>query len=577
MAELVEQVKVPNTARGVVEEEERPPLNIEANELWLCAMNLDSSNSSSNSSNSRQQQQQQQQQQAVDTEQAFRTVECTPQVEIRKILDSGKSYGMTVFVNQGSTPTGAEVQKLKIKVPQNLKQFPVDVWLDCSSHFSVEDTSNPPRISVNTETGISDEMEFTLRVLKPPDDHPMFISAFFRYYERPCGKITRYLEMANGNLRWKEFVPLVPTKGEVVLPNADAPPSVVVETGAAPAEIRIEVLRILKPELDDGRHFNLKCYTPQGKWADVWTLPEITRDLVNTFMKKFMSAKGNARIASLKGAGLDFWDKVPTEVRDLIWNALEKGARTMSVISEEPYIPWELMVPYRILGNPRKPLGVELQLGRWITGNYKSAPQHIPMGSAYIISPKTSGLASAALEVVFLMQQLQPQFNPGTAVSPATFDGVDEGLSGPPRDVIHFVCHGKSAALQTLDLDTPDTLDCSQVRTLKGFQAAFKSGPLAFLNACEVGGQVPALDGVGGFANSFIQLGASAVVAPLWAVQDKAAFYVTQTFYPQALNKVPFAKIMQQIRAKAYEEGIDSYAAYCFYGDPMASATPNIG
>lgn len=193
------------------------------------------------------------------------------------------------------------------------------------------------------------------------------------------------------------------------------------------------------------------------------------------------------------------------------------------------------------------------------------------MRSAYIISPKTSGLASAALEVAFLTQ-LKPQFDPGSPVSPATFDGVDKGLAGPPRDVIHFVCHGKSAALQTLDLETPDTLDCSQVRTLKGFLSAFEGGPLAFLNACEVGGQVPALDGVGGFANSFIQLGASAVVAPLWAVQDKAAFGVTQTFYPLALKGIPFAQIMQQIRAKAYDEAVDSYAAYCFYGDPMASA-----
>jgi len=166
---------------------------------------------------------------------------------------------------------------------------------------------------------------------------------------------------------------------------------------------------------------------------------------------------------------MDFWDKVPVEVRDLIWNALEKSARTMSVISEEPYIPWELMVPYKTLPNPRKPLGVELQLGRWITGNYKSATQHIPMKSAYIISPKTSGLASAALEVAFLTQQLKPQFDPGAPVSPTIFDGVDEGLAGPPRNVVHFVCHGKSAALQTLDLDAPDTLDCSQVRTLKGF------------------------------------------------------------------------------------------------------------
>lgn len=353
-------------------------------------------------------------------QQPTRTVECTPQLEIRKELVPAKTYRIAVFVDQGPAAPGAEVQRLKVRVPQNVKYFPVDVWLDCSSHFSVEDTSNPPRISVNTETGISNEMGFTLQVLKSPDGHPMFVSAFFRYNERPCGKITRYLKMANGSLRWKDFVSPAPTEGEVVLPNADAPPSVVVETDAPPADIRIEVLRILKPELDDGRHFNLKCYTPQGKWEDVWTLPEVTKDMVNTFMKNFMSAKGNARIASLKGAGMDFWDKVPVEVRDLIWNALEKSARTMSVISEEPYIPWELMVPYKTLPNPRKPLGVELQLGRWITGNYKSATQHIPMKSAYIISPKTSGLASAALEVAFLTQQLKPQFDPGAPVSPTT-------------------------------------------------------------------------------------------------------------------------------------------------------------
>jgi len=111
------------------------------------------------------------------------------------------------------------------------------------------------------------------------------------------------------------------------------------------------------------------------------------------------------------------------------------------------------------------------------------------------------------------------------------------------------------------------------VRTLKGFQAAFKDGPLAFLNACEVGGQVLTLDGVGGFANSFIELGASAVVAPLWAVQDDIALEVTKTFYPLALKGVPFAEVMKQIRAEAYTSAIDSYAAYCFYGDPMASAT----
>jgi hypothetical protein len=505
----------------------------------------------------------------LPTELPTTIVESIPQLEIRKELVPAKAYRMAVFVNQEPAAPGAEVQPLQISVPKDLEEIPVDVWLDCSSHFAVDDVADPPQIKIKTDTGVSDELTFTLKVLRPPDEKPMFVSAFFRYNGRPSGKITRYLELAGRGLRWKPFTPVVKQEGEeVVLPNAGALPSLALEANATLADIRVEVLTT---EANDGRQFTLKCYTPQGEWEGAWTLPDVTKEFVKARMQNFMANKGDARIASLNGAGLDFWDALPREVKTLLWDALEKGARTISILTEEPYIPWELIVPYRDLSQPRQPLGLELQLGRWVNGNYKSARQRIPMKNGYVIRPKASGLTSAAQELAFLTQQLQPDFAPADEILPATFTGVNTGLGGPPRNVIHFICHGKTAILQTLELDKPDTLDSSQVRTLKGFITAFKDGPLAFLNACEVGGQVSALVGVGGFAASFIELGASAVVAPLWSVQDKVAFDVTQTFYPQALKGVPFAKIMQQIRAKAYSQAIDSYAAYCFYGDPLAS------
>jgi hypothetical protein len=497
------------------------------------------------------------------------TVECTPQLEIRKELIPHKAYRMAVFVDQEPAALGSEIQPVKVVVPLDVPEVPVDVWLDCSSHFSVEDVTDPPRVMVKTEKGVSDKLGFTLKVVKGADHKPMYVSAFFRYNLRPCGKITRYLQLTKGGLRWKKFEKPGKSDSELVLPNTDAPPSVVLETQTESADIRVEVL---KTEANDGKSYTLKCYTSQAKWEGSWNLPQLTKDLVNTYMQKFMANQGDARIASLEGAGMDFWDVLPSKVRTLLWDALADGASSMSVISEEPYIPWELMVPYQRVQDPLKPLGVELQLGRWITGNYKSARQRIPMTNGYIICPKTSGLTNAAQEVTFLTQQLKPNFAPVDQVVPASFTGVNQGLGGPPRNVIHFICHGKSAALQTVELDKPDTLDCSQVRTLKGFQAAFKDGPLAFLNACEVGGQVPILDGVGGFASSFIDLGASAVVAPLWSVQDTVALDVTQTFYPQALKGVPFARVLKEIRAKAYDQAIDSYAAYCFFGDPMARA-----
>jgi CHAT domain-containing protein len=104
----------------------------------------------------------------------------------------------------------------------------------------------------------------------------------------------------------------------------------------------------------------------------------------------------------------------------------------------------------------------------------------------------------------------------------------------------------------------------------KGFMAR----PLVFLNACEVGGQRLSLDGAGGFANAFIELNAAAVVAPLWAVEDVAAGLVTRSFYKDVLKGVPLAKALQRIRQRAYSKGatMDSFAAYCLYGDPLAVA-----
>ena len=103
-----------------------------------------------------------------------------------------------------------------------------------------------------------------------------------------------------------------------------------------------------------------------------------------------------------------------------------------------------------------------------------------------------------------------------------------------------------------------------------------KKRPVVFLNACEVGRGAPALVGLGGFVSSFIRLGATAVIAPLWSVDDVAAHAIAEEFYRAVKERpgTPFSRIFSEIRAKAYDRKIaeDTYAAYCFYGDPYAAA-----
>ncbi len=70
------------------------------------------------------------------------------------------------------------------------------------------------------------------------------------------------------------------------------------------------------------------------------------------------------------------------------------------------------------------------------------------------------------------------------------------------------------------------------------------------------------------------EYGATAVIAPLWSVEDKIAHEIAVLFYQEIKNNPSqtVSEIFKKVRAKGYDPmtGRDTYVAYCFYGDPNA-------
>jgi CHAT domain-containing protein len=185
----------------------------------------------------------------------------------------------------------------------------------------------------------------------------------------------------------------------------------------------------------------------------------------------------------------------------------------------------------------------------------------------------------------------------GEIITPANFDNIEKNLGSQGKSLVHFCCHGEDqetliaaigsrnedehdkrtrSRVQIIRLENGQTLNSTQILGMAGVDTIFEQKhPLVFLNACEVGRGIPALLGVGGFAKSFLDLRASAVIAPLWSVKDTIAHEIAETFYKRvkAEPNTPFAEILRDLRRKAYAPGEaqDTYAAYCFYGDPGAS------
>jgi CHAT domain-containing protein len=162
-------------------------------------------------------------------------------------------------------------------------------------------------------------------------------------------------------------------------------------------------------------------------------------------------------------------------------------------------------------------------------------------------------------------------------VQPATIGDLDHRFGEDHASLLHFVCHGAAGIEDddAIELEGPEPkLRAGTMETLEGFiRLCQATHPLVFLNSCGTGQMVPSLAGGAGFPRSFGIIGAYAIVAPLWPVDDKLARDVALELYGEALkpDAKPIAEILREIRSRGYEErDADTFAAYCFFGDPQA-------
>jgi hypothetical protein len=493
-------------------------------------------------------------------------VERTPHIDVLAdgALEPGSEFKIRVYLDKLPARPG-EVGK-NVVGPEGTR---IEMTLMPSSHFLVvgADTASFVMESVRGEISLP---PFDL-VVRPEEkwqgDVAGIIAVFF-IDGRPCGKVSRQLKL----------------RGDSTAPAPSPSRMVVVPNGTRPADLTVTIVADV---INNGRQFQCTVTTPhlaeyREAKAEAWNLNDTTGAVVRGFMNRFTSSKTGADqlVAELTGAGKMLFNASPKLFQRAFWAMKDAGTplRTIAVVSEEPYFPWELMVPIRKsvagLEELEHPLGVLFGVGRWTSPDVISATRTITLTDSFVIAPNYGGrgdLKSAAAEA----DMVASYFN-GELISPATFARIKTRFLGQPKSLIHFVCHGNSGDVETqsLRLEGDESLTSSSLIGITGLSKVLATKhPMVFLNACEVGRGVPSLVGLGGFAPTFIELGASAVIAPLWSVDDEIAHEIAETFYGMIRQDptMPFSRVFSEIRAKAYVSGKDTYAAYCFFGDPLAS------
>lgn len=315
--------------------------------------------------------------------------------------------------------------------------------------------------------------------------------------------------------------------------------------------------------------------------APVMDIGTNSREFAKSVIEKveLNAAKPRKLYRYLLGAGKRVFRKTPAVFRRLLseLKKLSLDDPTLLVQSEDPYIPWELMVlpeDHLFIADASPFLSAQLRVGRWLFGSLGKNPPVKLLGSDMLViagtydSPTFENLKFALEEA----GELKKEYHAGEVIA-RDQDIMDCLDNRPPGDILHFAVHGKYApgsvdeGIVTIDEQYLDST------TIEGFDPLPRK-PFVFLNACQVGSSSEMLGDYAGIAAAFLYIGASGVIAPLWSVNDEKAKEIALGFYQGAFKGVSPAEILRSRRAGFSQSNADSTSvAYIYFGHPAMNMT----
>lgn len=281
----------------------------------------------------------------------------------------------------------------------------------------------------------------------------------------------------------------------------------------------------------------------------------------------------------LEGFGRELYRRfAPRAFKDAysrLRQALGDEFDSILIISSDPAVPWELMIPTD--GPPTaRFLGVDFKLGRWHSSRTSDIgerpPQALVLDGIVVMAPAyppARALVAQTVEVEFLRGL------PGYRAGPRRLKDVLGLIADAPAAIVHFAGHGqgpRDAATGGGALVFEDgEIDPISWRGAMD-RAATRRYPLVFLNACDVGQARGRTNFVEGWAPTLLESGASGFIGGLWPVSDSSAAEFAQDFYRRLTGSsgrpVSVAEALRATRARFYENGDPTFLAYAYYGDP---------
>lgn len=286
-------------------------------------------------------------------------------------------------------------------------------------------------------------------------------------------------------------------------------------------------------------------------------------------------------VRKLDGLGRWLYEELFPKDLQAAYKDFERRVETIQIVSDEPWIPWELIKPYEDSG-PGDPIDsdflcAKFKLTRWLS---ERTPLHsIKVASLACIeagkSPDTPLLPFAKEERDFVVgMAVSDSGVEDRSPSESSAESLRRLLEKGGLNLLHIVAHGDYSVDEPDEspLLFPDGSTFSPEDLLGPLQTRIKHDhPLVFLNACRSGQIGWALTGLGGWAERWVRTcQGGAFIGALWNVSDKLAFEFAKTFYQVLCQGHTFAEAAHQARlhVRELDPSRATWLSYVVYAHP---------
>jgi hypothetical protein len=288
-------------------------------------------------------------------------------------------------------------------------------------------------------------------------------------------------------------------------------------------------------------------------------------------IEKDLTLPANVLENRIKAKGRMLYDEIFPEAFKILYWEKRDSIESIRVISAEPWIPWEIIKPYRTKEDGRieeDPFLCErYSFSRWLQDIPDKAEDR-ELKKVVIVAPSHIGLEQADQETKWVKQFASYSGLEIEEIS--AYEEMINVLENDEFDLLHLTSHGfynpDHSSLSSLKLENGGEIGPDEISGTYASFGRFK--PVVILNACQTGALGFSLTKTMGWSKTFIGAGSSVFIGTAWSVTDQGASKFVQFLYAELAKGTTLGEAVKMARNYCKTTGDPSWLAYQLYGHP---------